>query len=99
MRVCIKKFYNRNSNFFCIASVEFVDYFEDNYIGRRARNIRRRSPRFPISFWNCYTRLDQQLPRTNNSQEGWHNALQVRSCFATKSSANHLVYSDSELVS
>ncbi|CAF2158288.1 unnamed protein product, partial [Rotaria magnacalcarata] len=27
-------------------------------------------------MWNCYLRLDQQLPRTNNSSEGWHRALQ-----------------------
>ncbi|CAF1667822.1 unnamed protein product, partial [Didymodactylos carnosus] len=53
----------------------FVDYFEDNYIGRRICNNRRRVPRFPITLWSCFSRLDQQLPRTNNSSEGWHHAL------------------------
>ncbi|CAF3873782.1 unnamed protein product [Rotaria sordida] len=55
---------------------EFIDYFENNYIGRKVRNNRRHSPRFAISFWNCFDRLDLQLPRTNNPQEAWHNALQ-----------------------
>ena len=62
---------------FLIISSEFIEYFEDNYIGRRGRYNRGRSPLFPIAFWNCFDRLDQQLPRTNNPQEGWHNAFQV----------------------
>ncbi|CAF4181390.1 unnamed protein product, partial [Rotaria sordida] len=53
----------------------FLDYFEDNYIGRRIRNNRRHAPRFEIAFWNCFSRLDQQLLCTNNSSEGWHHAL------------------------
>ncbi|CAF3411286.1 unnamed protein product [Rotaria sp. Silwood1] len=55
---------------------DFIDYYEDNYIGRPIRNNRRRTPRFSISMWNIYARLDQQLPRTNNSSEGWHRAIQ-----------------------
>lgn len=55
---------------------DFVDYFEDSYVGRLARNNRRRAPRFSIPSWSCYARLEQQLPRTNNSSEGWHRALQ-----------------------
>ncbi|CAF2997181.1 unnamed protein product [Rotaria sp. Silwood2] len=54
---------------------DFIDYFEDNYVGRRIRNDRRRTPRFQIKFWNCYSRLQQRLPRSNNSSEGWHHAL------------------------
>lgn len=57
--------------------LDFVDYFEDNFIGRQVRNQRRRAPRFAIALWNCFSRLDQQLPRTNNSNEGWHRAIQV----------------------
>ncbi|CAF1311055.1 unnamed protein product [Rotaria sordida] len=26
-------------------------------------------------MWNCFSRLNQQLPRTNNSSEGWHRAI------------------------
>ncbi|CAM4793866.1 unnamed protein product [Rotaria magnacalcarata] len=54
---------------------DFVDYYEDHFIGRRVRNQRRRAPRFPIAIWNCISRLDQQLSRTNNSNEGWHRAI------------------------
>ncbi|CAF3908403.1 unnamed protein product, partial [Rotaria sp. Silwood1] len=54
---------------------DFVDYFEDNYVGRPIRGGRRRCPRFCISMWNCFSRLDQQLPRTNNSAEGWNKAI------------------------
>ncbi len=57
--------------------VDFVDYFEDNYVGRPIRGGRRRCPRFSISMWNCFSRLDQQLPRTNNSAEGWNKAIKV----------------------
>ncbi|CAF4790279.1 unnamed protein product [Rotaria socialis] len=53
----------------------FVDYYKGNFIGRQVRNQRRRAPRFPIAIWNCISRLDQQLPRTNNSNEGWHRAI------------------------
>jgi len=72
--------------------LDFVDYFEDNYIGARVRGKRRRQARFSISFWNCFARLDQQLARTNNSQEGWHHALQVKSCFTVKSSDVHYFF-------
>ncbi|CAF4671057.1 unnamed protein product, partial [Didymodactylos carnosus] len=37
---------------------EFVSYFEDNYIGSIARNNRRKPPRFPLSMWNCFERLE-----------------------------------------
>ena len=78
--------------FFFIELTEFVDYFEDNYVGRRIRGTRCRSPRFAISFWNCFVRLDQQLPRTNNAQESWHNGLQVESCFMIKASVVYYVF-------
>jgi hypothetical protein len=57
---------------------EFVDYFEDIYIGRAIRGGRRRCPRFSISMWSCYDRLAQQLARTNNCAEGWNKAIKVR---------------------
>ena len=50
-------------------------YFEDNYIGKILPNNSRRIPPFPIRIWNMYERVRQQLPRTNNVVEGWHNAF------------------------
>src|SRR5271170_6258887 len=42
-------------------------YFAENYIGLDWDYVL-----FPISFWNCYNRFDFDIPRTNNSLEGWH---------------------------
>ncbi|CAF2617287.1 unnamed protein product [Rotaria sp. Silwood2] len=53
----------------------FVDYFEDTFIGRLIRNNRRRAARFSINMWNCFSRLAEDLPRTNNSSEGWNRAI------------------------
>ncbi|CAF2126223.1 unnamed protein product [Rotaria magnacalcarata] len=53
----------------------FVDYFEDTFIGRVIRNNRRRAPRFSVNMWNCFSRLDEELLRTNNSSEGWNRAF------------------------
>ena len=39
---------------------------------------RRKNPRFDIFMWNCFERVNQDLPRTNNAIEGWHNAFHVR---------------------
>lgn len=64
-----------------IRSIDFIEYLEDNCIGRRIRNNRRRLARFPISFWNCFSRLDNHLSRTNNGQECWHHSLQVMYLF------------------
>lgn len=50
-----------------------VQYWERNYVGKRIENI---SPRFPIEMWNMFNRLQDNLPRTNNSLEAWHNSFQ-----------------------
>lgn len=50
------------------------DYFEDNYIGTLRRG-RRTVPRFPIALWNQYDRVINDLPRSNNAVEGWHQAF------------------------
>ena len=49
-----------------------MDYFESNYIGELRRN-RRLPPRFPHAMWNVNNRVLDDLPRTNNDLEGWHN--------------------------
>jgi hypothetical protein len=50
------------------------DYMEDNFIGRQRRG-RRGQPRFAIRLWNQYLRVIDNLPRSNNALEGWHNAF------------------------
>ena len=50
------------------------DYIEDNFIGRLRRG-RRGQPRFPIEMWTQFSRVINNLPRSNNAIEGWHNAF------------------------
>ena len=52
-----------------------VDYFEDTYIGRLRRH-RRAKPTFDLHIWNVYSRVTQDLPRTNNAVEGWNRKMQ-----------------------
>ena len=35
----------------------------------------RKNPLFPIELWNVHDRVSTNLPRSNNSMEGWHNAF------------------------
>ena len=51
------------------------DYFEDTFLGRPCRGGRRREPVFPMHLWNMYNRTKEELPRTNNSLEGWHRGF------------------------
>jgi hypothetical protein len=60
----------------------FTDYFEDTWIGRLSRRGRR-PPEFPLALWNQYLGTLEDLPKTNNSVEGWHNS------FSSLLSANH----------
>ena len=60
-------------------SQELVFYFETHYIGgERGRGERRRrvEPTFPIELWNVFERTKHNRSRTNNSIEGYHNAMQ-----------------------
>ena len=59
-----------------------LDYFEDTYIGT-VRRGQRRPARFPYSMWGMYDRVQDDLPRTNNSIEGWHTS------FATNVGSHH----------
>ena len=65
------EFYKENDN--CLHPL--IDYFEDTWIGRLKRGGNRRSPKFPIRLWNCYETIIDEIPRTNNSDEGWHNGF------------------------
>jgi hypothetical protein len=59
-----------------VTAQPIIDYFEDNFIGRLTRRNVRRAPLFPMDVWNISGRVDDALPRTNNSVEGWHRAFQ-----------------------
>ena len=39
---------------------------------------RRTKPLFPPQLWNVYDRVVRNLPRSNNSIEGWHQAFNRR---------------------
>ncbi|KAE9532428.1 hypothetical protein AGLY_010051 [Aphis glycines] len=52
-----------------------LNYFDDTWIGRTDRRKKRRSHTFKISIWNCYSLVSEDLPRTNNAVEGWHNCF------------------------
>ena len=51
-----------------------LDYFEDNYIGRRKPNGRAK-PRYPVELWNVHDRTLGDSMRTNNQVESWHRRL------------------------
>ena len=55
----------------------FLIYFETTWIGPEHRG-RRRRPLFDIKLWNVRGRVEDDLPRTNNSVEGWHRAFDQR---------------------
>ena len=48
------------------------------YAGRFKRNAARCPPVFPINLWNMFHRTDAELPRTNNSIEGWHRSFNAQ---------------------
>ena len=52
----------------------FMDYFEDNWIGRpqSRRRQTRRKPTFDVNLWNTFAATTEDSARTNNSVEGWH---------------------------
>ena len=56
---------------------EVLDYFKDTYIGRFNRNAPRRPPLFPIELLNMFNQTAEELPRTNNNIEAWHNSFQA----------------------
>ena len=57
------------------SAINVATYFETNYIGKKLADQTRRTPIYPIRIWNMYGRMNLRLSRTNNSVEGWHNAM------------------------
>lgn len=58
----------------------FVDYFEDTWIGKFERRTRN-PPMFPYTMWSCYSNIIHEMPVTNNIVEGWNRGFlsQMRS--------------------
>ena len=52
---------------------DLLQYFD---ISRYRRNAPKRPPLFAINLWNMFNRTDDELPRTNNRVEGWHQSFQ-----------------------
>lgn len=50
-----------------------ITYFEGTWIGILNKRGNRRPPVFAIETWNCFDRLQGNLPGTNNKIESWHN--------------------------
>ena len=66
--------------------VEFYEYFEKYYVGSSvAKKSRGRQPKIPkveimqpifsIEQWSVYSRVLEQISRTNNFTEAWHNSF------------------------
>lgn len=56
---------------------EFLAYFEVTWLGVVQRG-RRRKPCYDIQLWSVHSRVADDMPRTNNALEGWHNAFNRR---------------------
>ncbi len=52
---------------------DFLSYFEATWIG-----VVHRRPVFSVSLWNAHDRVEQDLPRTNNSIKGLHHWSDLR---------------------
>ncbi|CAF4796187.1 unnamed protein product, partial [Rotaria sp. Silwood2] len=62
---------------------EFMYYFEKTWIGEcKRRGTGRKRPQFSHELWNVYDRVINDLPRSNNAIEDWHNAFANRVAIA-----------------
>ncbi|CAM4980366.1 unnamed protein product [Rotaria socialis] len=58
---------------------DLLEYFEKTWIGEpKRRGTGRKKPQFDHKLWNIHDRVVATVPRSNNSVEGWHNALASR---------------------
>ena len=54
--------------------VDFITYFQSTYVGQMVNGVEFPG-KYPYHLWNMYQRVKDNLPRTNNSLEGWHNGF------------------------
>uniref|UniRef100_A0A0L8HGZ5 Uncharacterized protein n=1 Tax=Octopus bimaculoides TaxID=37653 RepID=A0A0L8HGZ5_OCTBM len=54
--------------------MKFLSYFECTWVGIMQHG-KRRQALYNISLLSCYNRVLNDLPKTNNSLEGWHHAF------------------------
>ncbi|XP_044597080.1 uncharacterized protein LOC123273681 [Cotesia glomerata] len=57
---------------------EFLDYMESNWIGKLTRRGERQRSTYDVVIWNHYQSTIDEVERTNNSIEGWHNRFNMR---------------------
>ncbi|CAF4772830.1 unnamed protein product [Rotaria socialis] len=57
-------------NFGCLALIP------EQFVIEEFEKLQVDSPDSLDAIWSCFSRLDNQLPRTNNSNEDWHRAVQ-----------------------
>lgn len=65
-----------DSEIFPSEAESVINYFEDTWIGRPNRK-QRKPPQYPYELWNLYQTVLDDLPRTNNSVEGWHRSFET----------------------
>jgi len=56
--------------------MRFIHIFLKYYVGSELEEIRN-SVIYPINLWHARTRLFNDMPRTNNAIEGWHNSFRT----------------------
>ncbi|XP_042149104.1 uncharacterized protein LOC121837548 [Ixodes scapularis] len=56
-------------------STDLATYFEDTYVGRRRQNGLHTAI-FSPSLWSVPDAVQQDMPRTNNALEAWHQGIQ-----------------------
>lgn len=70
-KLTITKFFTKNEAIL----KPLIEYFEETWVNKSRREGRRKNPKFPLSLWNCHEATKNDLPRTNNAVEGWHNGF------------------------
>jgi hypothetical protein len=58
---------------------KFIKYFERNFIGALVAGSKttRKRPRYPIELWNVNERVNEEMKRSNNNMEAWHQQFEM----------------------